>query len=354
MTTVAVVGGGLAGLAAARELRRSGAEVVVLEAGRRAGGVIVTERRDGFVVEGGPDGFLAAEPDIQDLARELGLGARLVDQLARGTALWTGRGLEPLAEGRAAELLGIEPHAESELARGFRSFAGGMAEIVEALLAELGPAVRTGQGVSGMALCARGWRLSVTGGSAHEVGGVILAVPAWSAARLAAAVGVAAARGLEEVVYAPSITVSLAYRADQITAGLDGTGFVAAPDAGGAVRACSYASRKYPGRAPPGHVLLRAFLAPVADDAAAVAHAELARILGIRGAPLWARAFFWPRGLPRYRPGHAARVAAVRAALARLAPPVDLAGAGVDGAGVSACVRSGREAARRVAARLAS
>src|SRR5581483_6091154 len=147
---------------------------------------------------------------------------------ARGTALWTGRGLEPLAEGRAAELLGIEPHAESELARGFRSFAGGMAEIVEALLAELGPAVRTGQGVSGMALCARGWRLSVTGGSAHEV------------------------------VYAPSITVSLAYRADQITAGLDGTGFVAAPDAGGAVRACSYASRKYPGRAPPGHVLLRA------------------------------------------------------------------------------------------------
>jgi protoporphyrinogen oxidase len=353
MTTVVVVGGGLAGLAAAWELKRAPAEVVVLEAGRRAGGVIVTERRDGFVVEGGPDGFLAAEPDIQDLARELGLGARLVDQLARGTALWTGERLEPLAEGRAAELLGIEAHSERELARGFRSFAGGMAEIVEALLGELGPAVRTGQGVTGMARSARGWRLSVTGGSAHEAGGVILAVPAWHAARLVAAAGVAAARDLDDVLYSPSVTVSLAYREDQIGTELDGTGFVAAPGVGGAVRACSYSSRKYPGRAPPGHVLLRAFLGPVEDDAGAVAHAELARILGIRGAPLWTRSFFWTRGLPRYRPGHAARVAAVRAALARL-PPLDLAGAGVDGAGVSACVKSGREAARRVAARLRS
>ena len=103
----AVVGGGLAGLSAAWELQHAGVEVALLEGERRAGGVVVTERPDGFIVEGGPDGFLAAEPDIQALARELGLGARLVDQLTKGSMLWTGQRLEPLAEGKAAELLGI-------------------------------------------------------------------------------------------------------------------------------------------------------------------------------------------------------------------------------------------------------
>src|SRR5712692_8019857 len=111
--TVAVVGAGLSGLSAAWELSRAGANVVLLEAERHPGGVIVTERHDGFVVEGGPDGFLAAEPDLPDLARALGIGDRLVDQQAAGSTLWTGRRLDRLAEGRAAELLGIQGTADA-------------------------------------------------------------------------------------------------------------------------------------------------------------------------------------------------------------------------------------------------
>jgi len=57
--TVAVVGAGLAGLSAAWEVNQAGVEVVVLDAARRPGGMIVTERREGFIAEGGPDGFLA-------------------------------------------------------------------------------------------------------------------------------------------------------------------------------------------------------------------------------------------------------------------------------------------------------
>lgn len=349
--TVAVVGGGLAGLSAAWELHRAGADVLLLHSERRPGGVIVTERRDGFVAEGGPDGFLAAEPDIQDLARDLGLADQLVDQLTKGSTLWTGVRLEPLAEGRAAELLGIQGHEEAELARGFRSFATGMAQVVEALAAQIGARIRASQGVTALAPAARGWRLSVTGGSAIEAEAVILAVPAWVAARMLATLGVPAARALDEVVYYPSITVSLAYRADQLAARLDGTGFVAAAEAAGSVRACTYAWRKYPGRAPAGHALLRAFLGPVDGDPGAVAHAELTRILGLSGAPLWTRTFQWPRGLPRYHAGHAERVATVRERLARFAP-LAIAGAGFDGAGVSACVKSGREAARQTVRRL--
>src|SRR2546425_2606147 len=136
-----------------------------------------------------------------------------------------------------------------------------MADFVEALVASLGSAVRMNQGVTALAPAARGWRLAVTGGSTHEAEGVILAVPAWSTARFLAALGVTAGRELEEVVYHPSITVSLAYRTDQIGQPLEGTGFVVDPAVGARhgvplnVRACTYSSSKYPDRAPSWTIL---------------------------------------------------------------------------------------------------
>jgi len=351
VTRVAVVGAGITGLAAAWELAQEGAEPVVLESEPRAGGVIVTERRDGFVVEGGPDGFLAAEPELPALARELGIGDGLVDQLARGSFLWTGARLEPLEEGRAAALLGISEPVHEDLSKGFRSFAGGMADIVDALVVRLGSRVATASGVAGVARSGRGYRLVLTGGAAVEVEGCVCAVPAWVAAHLLTSLGVPPARDLDDVLYFPSLTVSLAYRREQVRARLEGTGFVARLEEGGTLRACTYASLKYPNRAPEEFLLLRAFLAPVAGDPAATAHAELAKILAISGVPLWTSAFHWLRGLPRYQPQHAAHVAAIRDRLARL-PPLAIAGAGVDRAGVSACVRSGRTAARAVLERL--
>ncbi len=95
-----VVGGGIAGLAAAYELRQRGVAVQLLEAAPRLGGVIVTERVDGWVIDGGPDALLVHKPAAVDLCRELGLGDRLVPTLLPRTAyvLREGR-LCPLAEG---------------------------------------------------------------------------------------------------------------------------------------------------------------------------------------------------------------------------------------------------------------
>src|SRR5215204_1983466 len=97
---VAIVGGGIAGLAAAYELRLRGLSVVVLEAGSRAGGVITTERSNGWVIDGGPDSMLVQKPAAVALCRELGLGDRLISTLTPRTAyvLRDGR-LHPLAEG---------------------------------------------------------------------------------------------------------------------------------------------------------------------------------------------------------------------------------------------------------------
>jgi oxygen-dependent protoporphyrinogen oxidase len=75
---VLVVGGGITGLVTARALARDGASVLLAEAGDRLGGKVATERVDGFLVEQGPDSFLATRPAAITLARELGLGAGLV------------------------------------------------------------------------------------------------------------------------------------------------------------------------------------------------------------------------------------------------------------------------------------
>jgi len=73
-----VVGGGIAGLAAALELSGEGNAVTLLEASDRFGGKISTERRDGFLLEAGPDSFARHNPAGLGLVRELGLEERLV------------------------------------------------------------------------------------------------------------------------------------------------------------------------------------------------------------------------------------------------------------------------------------
>jgi oxygen-dependent protoporphyrinogen oxidase len=80
---VVVVGGGVSGLAIAWELLTrpdllpDGVGVLLLEASHRPGGNIRTERRDGYVCEYGPTGFLDDAPATLDACRRLGLSPRL-------------------------------------------------------------------------------------------------------------------------------------------------------------------------------------------------------------------------------------------------------------------------------------
>jgi oxygen-dependent protoporphyrinogen oxidase len=83
MKRIAIVGGGIAGLAAAYELelaRKRGAEIDwhLYEASERLGGTVSTTRRDGFVLEDGPDGWVTDKPWAKELAIELGLKDDLI------------------------------------------------------------------------------------------------------------------------------------------------------------------------------------------------------------------------------------------------------------------------------------
>jgi oxygen-dependent protoporphyrinogen oxidase len=103
VTRVAIVGGGISGLAAAWALRKRRVPFVVLEAAGEAGGVIRTETKDGFLLEGGPDAILAQKVEGLALIRELGLGDRLLptNRERRSVFVLHHRRLHPLPEGMA-------------------------------------------------------------------------------------------------------------------------------------------------------------------------------------------------------------------------------------------------------------
>src|SRR5260221_5103301 len=71
---IAVVGGGLAGLTAARALVAAGHDAHVLEAAERCGGVLGTSRTDGYVREHAASSFLGGPPrGALALCTELGV-----------------------------------------------------------------------------------------------------------------------------------------------------------------------------------------------------------------------------------------------------------------------------------------
>lgn len=78
MKRVAIVGGGISGLATAYYLGRSGIACTLFEERARLGGLIRTEEAGGCLVEAGPDSWLAEKAWMLELIRELGLGDQVV------------------------------------------------------------------------------------------------------------------------------------------------------------------------------------------------------------------------------------------------------------------------------------
>jgi oxygen-dependent protoporphyrinogen oxidase len=115
-----VVGGGIAGLAAARRLEAvlPTAEVVLVEQDERLGGKVATERVDGFVIEAAPDSFLSRKPRGVGLCEELGLGGELVGRRPESERTFVRRGAElhPLPSGLTGMIpTNLDALAESEL-----------------------------------------------------------------------------------------------------------------------------------------------------------------------------------------------------------------------------------------------
>ncbi len=471
---IGVIGGGISGLAAAHRLREltagKPAEVTLFEASGRLGGVIATQRSEGFVVEAGPDAFLSEKPWATALARRLGLEAELIGTRSefRATLVaWRGRlfevpegfmmmaprrlgplvksallsplgklrmALEPLVPARGgdqdetvgafvrrrlgAEALnrlvgplvgavygadvdqlsmaatmprfwGMEREYKS-LFRGLRaaaasaaagadgvrgarfslfvSFRDGMQTLCEALAGALGAAARVKAEVVELVASrasdgARRWYARLGDGAEVELDGVICAAPAWATARLLKRQAPELAAGLERIPYATAAVATYALEERSFLKPPRMAGIVVAPARERRAFAVSFPSLKFPGRAPPGAVLVRVFLRapdlaanpqPLGQEALARAGlSELRALLGVGGEPLWSRVALWPRAMAHYAVGHLQLVDRLEQEAAAIGA-IALAGSAYRGVGVPDCIHSGELAAERLLGALAA
>ncbi|MFF0727649.1 protoporphyrinogen oxidase [Streptomyces sp. NPDC004134] len=113
---VVVIGGGIAGLAAAHRLLAGGARVTVLEAGTRLGGKLHAGELAGVPADLGAEALLARRPEAVGLAREVGLAGALQPVAAGGAAVWTRGRLRPLPGGQVMGVPGdLERLAAAEV-----------------------------------------------------------------------------------------------------------------------------------------------------------------------------------------------------------------------------------------------
>ncbi|MDQ0217596.1 protoporphyrinogen oxidase [Peribacillus cavernae] len=124
---IAVIGGGITGLATVFYLQKKAKEenlpydVLLIEASTRLGGKVQTAVRDGFVIEKGPDSFVARKESASRLAKEVGMEDKLVYNTAgKSYVLVKGR-LHPMPSG---SIMGIPTEIGPFVATGLFSPLG--------------------------------------------------------------------------------------------------------------------------------------------------------------------------------------------------------------------------------------
>jgi len=452
---VLVIGGGITGLSCAYRLR-DGADVQVLEAADRLGGNIRTEARDGFLLDIGPDSWVAAKPQAARLVKELGLEKDLIGTIPtsrRVYVAWNGElhalpeglvlgvptrigpmvttplftllgkarmGLEPLIPARhwgpdddeavhhfidrrlgdeaadrlAGPLLGgifagdpeklsvraafpqlvdmEKKHGSliramraarrvshgSSSASAFLSLRHGLGTMIDALARELGPRTRTGAVVTSVEQGLESpFRVHLASGEVLDAEHVVIAVPPRQLSKLVRSLDGALAESVDEIAVTSSAVAFLAYERKQVTHALDGTGFIAPRSEGLEASAATWVSSKWEGRAPEGHVLLRAFfggagreacVAGSDDELVATAVRELSSVMGpLEGAPLFTRVARWTNVRAQPHVGHLVRMKKLHARVSRT-PGLHVVGSGYDAHAIPDCIRYAEEAAARI------
>tara|TARA_R110002072_G_scaffold303094_1_gene493219 strand:- start:19961 stop:21445 length:1485 start_codon:yes stop_codon:yes gene_type:complete len=203
--------------------------------------------------------------------------------------------------------------------------------------------------------------------------GVVIALPSFQAASILDA-GQADERvahrsdSMDELIghlngieYSSAAVVVSGHRLSDIRHPLDAFGLVIPAIENRKVLAISFTSRKFPGRAPDGRVLLRTFVGGAmqpemldqSDEGILESvRSELHSILGVGGDPDFMEICWHKRSMPQYHVGHCDRVARIRELVTDRAG-LELAGNAYSGVGIPDCILSGESAAERLVEQLA-
>lgn len=460
-TRVAIVGGGISGLACGWSLSRAASahglrspEIVLFEAGEEVGGKARTHDLGEWRVEAGPTGFLDNEPVLDSLVELAGLEKLPADEVAARRYLVRGGRLRELhahplrfaasgvlspagllrlagervvprrassedesvwdfacrrlgreaaqrliapmvlgvfaGDARALSLPSAFPRmAELEERHGslfkalsrlrreraehggpagpsgrLTSFGGGLQALPTALAQRAPFEVRLATPVRGLAHDGAHWRLDAErGGGGFDA--VVLAGESWSVAPLLSVVAPEAARELAAIETPGVAVVALGYGREALERAPRGFGALIPREEGLRLLGVLWDSHLFRGRSPDGTLLCRCMLGGATDPEAArlsedelarIAHRELSDLLGLTTPPSLTHVVRWPRAIPQYTLGHAARVRRIEDELARVRDQrgsIHLAGNALHGVAFGRSARRGWEVGEAVALDLA-
>lgn len=240
------------------------------------------------------------------------------------------------------------------------SFQNGLETLPKAIAASLGKSLITEVHVNEVArISNRTFQLSYEHKNQTETvaaNALIVATPASVAAQILSAVLPEITPLLNEISYTKLCAVPLAYRKDQLSRALDGFGFLTPRDQGLRTLGSIWNSSLFSKRAPDGWVVMNNFIGGETDreaihlsddELAAIVHRDLQTVLSIKGEPKRLPITRWHRAIPQYNLGHAARIAAIEAALLPH-KGIWLAGNYLHGVAIGDCLKRGKEMAGEI------
>lgn len=246
----------------------------------------------------------------------------------------------------------------------FVTLRQGVAGLVAALTARIqrqGATLRTSCPVSALRVRSHQvgrWMYDVIldDGSALSAEALVLATPAYVGAELVRPLSPMAAGLMEQIPYASTATISLAYDPQAVGQMVEGFGFVVPRVERRDLVAATWTSLKWPHRAPADRFLVRCYVGGVGregilklDDAELFqrVQADLASMAGLTATPRYEEVNRWERAMPQYTLGHLNRVAEIEAALGRFSG-LFVTGAAYRGVGIPDCIKDGTTTAAAV------
>lgn len=472
---VAIIGGGLSGLATAvqlnqlhRERRNSDSvaplEIKLFESGNRVGGVIHTERVDDWVIDHGADMFATKPAAAMELIEKLGatdrliqprpdrrgaricLGGKLVPipdgfvlmRATRTTPMWKtpllslagklrffaerfvparpassdddesvasfvrrrmgsevlDRIVAPLSAGiytadvnklsmrstmgpiwameqnhgsLAAATRARQKSGEDSLERSstgarygrFRSFEGGMIELIQILSGSLPQdTIRLHTKVTSLHRNEEMgvWEVTPSDMQPERFDHVVVALPSAPAAGLLEPISTDASRTLQQIESASTAIAVMVVNRSDIQENIETFGFVVPASEKRRILAGSFASHKFDGRAGDDQVIIRVFIGGATqsdllelDDNALldIARQELSEIIGLSGKPLWSTVVRWNDAMPQYHVGHHKKIDQLESAIDQI-DCLSLMNNAMHGVGIAPLIAQAGKVAARV------
>lgn len=236
------------------------------------------------------------------------------------------------------------------------SFRKGMQSLAIAIAAKLEGHISLNTEVSVLARTASGEWVVRAAEREFRARRIVVATPAYCAAKLLAPLDADLGATLERIYYPPVASVALGFSREQVRNPLNGFGMLIPSKVGLVTLGALFSSTLFPGRAPDGEVLLTAFIGGARNRSVATLRQEelvaqvlsdLRPLLGIDGDAHFQHVSLWRRAIPQYELGHLERLARIDTALAGL-PGLHLRANWRDGISVSDCAENARNLAETI------